>query len=579
MTIIEADQLTYTYPRTSQAVLQDLSFQIPAGCVTTLLGCRGAGKSTLCLALAGIVPGFYGGEWLGRLRIGDVEVNAEDARSSDVVQQVAIALQAPDTQIIGFRVEETIAFGLENQGIPPGQIRERIQYALEELGISHLQHRFADQLSGGQKQACVLAAMLALDTPIIVLDESTAALDPAGKKLVSQVVERLKQVGKTLIISDHDLNWFQHLVDHTLVLSRTGSLLFSGELQAFLSNRNLLQQAGIPVPTLTTLSQALQDFSYDVPIWMHFSEAQTWISKYLAAPAKNATPTLGAIAPVTDCASIPTVDCTHLTFLYPGATTPALSDVSFTAYPGRVLGIIGQNGSGKSTAIRHLNGLLRPRRGTVMISGESIRKTSVAQMAYQVGVVFQNPDLMLFNETVEQEALFSVMLAKDEAWKQQRRAEVEALMQQLDLDDHRQQSPLALSMGEKQMLAILCALALDPDVLVLDEPTSGLDQSGQEQLGNVIQQLKQQNKTILCISHDLPLLIEQADEILAFQNGQVVCCLPTGQILQNSTLFDQLGIPLPDYVQLANEFLHYPCNTPFELAEGLHGLIGAGSHV
>lgn len=199
MSIIEADHLCYTYPKATRPVLHDLCFSIAPGTVTALLGCSGSGKSTLLLALAGIILEFYGGTWSGSLRIGDAVVTVEEPQSAQVIQQVAIVLQVPDTQLIGFRVEETIAFALENQGIPPVQIRDRIQQALAQVGDAHLRRRLTDTLSGGQKQACVLAAMLALNPPVIVLDEPTAALDPAGKILVSRIVDRLKQLGKTLI--------------------------------------------------------------------------------------------------------------------------------------------------------------------------------------------------------------------------------------------------------------------------------------------------------------------------------------------------------------------------------------------
>jgi len=293
--------------------------------------------------------------------------------------------------------------GLENQGLPLAQIRQRITQVLAELNITHLRDRLTDQLSGGQKQACVLAAILALDTPIIVLDEPIAALDPAGKQLVGQVVERLKALGKTLIVSDPNLEWFQHLVDQTLVLSPDGRLLYSGELRESLSNRALLEQSHIPRPALTDLSFALQQSGYDLPVWVEFAEANRWISTVLGAgkattstatghPARagllspqgeqSALPSAyGSRAPVEFARSAPpsvpasvppsapVVDCVDLTFTYADAPTPALSAVSFSANAGQLLGIIGQNGSGKSTAVRHLNGLLRPQTGVVMVSG------------------------------------------------------------------------------------------------------------------------------------------------------------------------------------------------------------------
>ena len=185
------------------------------------------------------------------------------------------------------------------------------------------------------------------------------------------------------------------------------------------------------------------------------------------------------------------MDCVDLTFIYADAPTPALSAVSFSADAGQLLGIIGQNGSGKSTAVRHLNGLLRPQTGVVMVSGQQVARQTVAPMARRVGMAFQNPDLMLFNETVEQEALFSVFLANDVRWQQQRQLEVEALLEQFGLAEYRTRSPLALSVAQKQLLSILCALSLDPEVLVLDEPTFGMDPRGREQLGQILRQLKQ----------------------------------------------------------------------------------------
>ncbi|MBD3885395.1 ABC transporter ATP-binding protein [Phormidium tenue FACHB-886] len=558
MGIIEAHRLCYTYPKAACPVLQDLCFSITPGTVTALLGCSGSGKSTLLLALAGIIPEFYGGTWSGRLQVGHAVVTAEEPQSAEVIEQVAIVLQVPDTQLVGFRVEETIAFGLENQGMPTAQIRERISQSLEELGITHLRHRLTDTLSGGQKQACVLAAMLALDTPVIVLDEPTAALDPAGRVLVSRIVDRLKQLGKTLVISDQNLDWFAPLVDCTLVLDSTGSLLFNGTLSHFLSDRDLVLRSGVPIPPLTAIVYELQRLGHQVQPWVTIADARTWLSQHPRHVPFQLSPP--SFSPSVDNI----VHCTNLTYTYAGTKTPAIMEASFTADAGRILGIIGQNGSGKSTAIRHLNGLLKPQRGTVVVAGQSTAQLTVAQLARLVGIAFQNPDLMLFNETVEQEVFFALNLSSDKAWQVQQRAQMMAILEQFNLAQHLGRSPLALSVGEKQLLAILCALALNPAVLVLDEPTSGMDRAGREQLGQLLLQLKQQGKAVICVAHDLPLLAEFADDILVFQAGRVVCSRPTRDLFADTELFERLGIPLPIEIQLALEFLGFPCLTPAE---------------
>ncbi|HEY9623808.1 MAG TPA: ABC transporter ATP-binding protein [Crinalium sp.] len=572
MSIIAARHLTYTYPRTTQPVLQDLSFDIPQGGVTALLGCSGSGKSTLLLALAGIVPEFYGGEWAGSLQIGDVTVTAKSTSSADVVAQVTVVLQVPDTQLIGFRVAETIAFGLENQGWSAGLIRQRIQTVLDELGIAHLRDRLTDSLSGGQKQACVLAAMLALDTPIMVLDEPTSALDPAGKELVGRVVARLKELGKTLVISDQNLDWFQHLVDHAVVLNPEGGLLFEGNLREFLANRSLVQRSGIPVPSLATVAYTLREQGHAADPWLTMQEAQTWIATHIDLPSgyPASARSLGESGSTRRKSNLDTesatVRCVGVTHTYLGAAYPAIAEINLTAYPGKVLGIIGQNGSGKSTAIRHLNGLLKAQKGTVTVAGQNVAKASVAQMARLVGMAFQNPDLMLFNETVEQEVLFSLKQIKPSVWKEQRELELMGLLAESGLASRKGRSPLALSVGEKQILAILCALSLDPAVLVLDEPTFGMDQRGRNQLGHALQQLRSRGKAILCVSHDLPLLAEYADDILVFRDGRIECCRPTRELLADRELFDRINIPLPAHVQLSQQFCHRVCLTPAELA-------------
>ena len=439
---------------------------------------------------------------------------------------------------------------------------------LEQLSITHLRSRLTDSLSGGQKQACVLAAMLALNTPILVLDEPTGALDPAGKGLVCDLIERLKGLGKTLVIGDQNLDWFQHLVDQALVLSRSGSLLFNGPLDKFLANRSLVIDSGIPVPSLTAVAYELQVRKFDVLPWVSLAEAQNWIAQHLHPSHKNAR-TNWESSTTTERSLHSVVEYRHVTYTYPEAAAPAIANVNLTASAGQLLGIIGQNGSGKSTSIRHLNGLLRSQEGTVTVAGQSISRQSVAQMAHWVGIVFQNPDLMLFNETVEQEAFYSLKLLEKDTT--QRQKELSKLLEQFGLDEQRQQSPLALSVGKKQLLAILGALALDPKVLVLDEPTLGLDRWGRQRLSQVLQQLKTQGKAILCVSHDLSWLAEIADSLLVFDSGQVVYHCPTRELLADTALFKRLHIPLPAHIQLANEVLGCPCVTPTELAQQLGG--------
>ncbi|MCU0570880.1 MAG: ATP-binding cassette domain-containing protein [Oculatellaceae cyanobacterium Prado106] len=498
-----------------------------------------------------------------------------------------------------------------------------------------MRDRLTDSLSGGQKQACVLAAMLALDTAILVLDEPTAALDPAGKQLVGQIVERLKQLGKTLVISDPNLDWFQHLVDHALVLSPQGELQFEGSLPNFLQNTDLLYESGIPIPGLTAVVNALRSRGQSVAGWRSLSEAQNCLAAHLPesqrvsqqlpqqtspqtspqTPQQIPQQTSQQISPQTpqqisqqisqpisqrvsaqtspitsqtvspasssttqddERQSAAVVEFREVTYTYPGAAVAAIADLNLIASAGQILGIIGQNGSGKSTAIRHLNGLLRPQQGTVRVAGQAVARATVAEMARWVGMAFQNPDLMLFNETVEQEVFFALrqQSSKQQSSEQQspeqqaqRRTELETLLEKFGLADQRTRSPLALSVGEKQILAILCALTLDPAVLVLDEPTFGMDRWGRDRLGQTLRQLQAQGKTILCVSHDLPLLAEYADEIAVFQSGKLVDRRPTRELFQDTQLFQQLHIPLPASVQLANQFLHQACLTPEEFAD------------
>lgn len=495
-TVIETQGLGWRYDpsREGQAPVQALrgvDLSIEAGQFVGLVGPTGAGKSTLCMALTGIVPSLAEGRMSGTVR-----VMGRDTRETGVVElsrHVGYVQQDPESQLFCASVEDEIAFPLESRGVDPSLMDALIDDALDAVGMRAFRRRQPTQLSGGQMQRVAIAAALVGRPDVLVLDEPTAALDPDGRREVMEALDSIRrreaQGGRpmTIVMAEQHTECFLGRADRIVALDH-GGMFADGGMEVFDTMREPLERAGVAQPR----------------------GANPRIEVVGAADEGRGDGHDAVIA------------LDHVTYRYPNApkdAAPALDDVSLRIPRGAFVGLTGRNGSGKTTLVRHFDGLLRPGAGTVTVDGLDVAKHSVGGMARHVGFVFQNPDHQIFCSTVRDEIGYG-----PRALGVPRQAVVErtgALLDALDLTGVADAPPATLDYGARRAVAVASVLAMRTPVLVLDEPTACLDANLAERFLRLADDANARGVTVIMISHDLRAIARHCTHLLRMDGGHV----------------------------------------------------------
>lgn len=485
-TAITLEDITFTYAGADQPALHHLSFSIPTSQICAVIGHSGAGKSTLCTLCAGFIPNFYQGHITGLAHI-----NGEDAIDNDIatlIPHVGLVSSDPRSQISGacFTVHEELGFGLENIGLPRDEIEQRIDWALQHFRLEAQRDQSPYDLSGGQLQRLILAAIVVMQPPVLVLDEPTAHLDPFAAQDLAQILQDLSSRGTTILLTEPRLAWAATVAEHIITLE-------DGQITADEENETLRV-----APKTSKKSNFYTNRSGLLP----FLEQQT---QDLSDTLKVANQTA------------PIVQLERVHFAY-NDHTKVLQDISFQIHPGERVALLGENGVGKSTLVRHLNGLLLPTSGNVYVAGIRTTDTTVAQCARHVGIVFQDTRNQLFARTVRDELLFG---PKNLGYNTiDTNALVEESLEMLGLTDVTEAHPYDLSLPQRRFVAIAAVLTLNSQLLVLDEPTAGMDDAGLQRLKTLIKGLTAQGKSVLVVSHDPMFCMGIADRIMVLdQNG------------------------------------------------------------
>ena len=546
MTIIEVRNLSYTYPHSSKPALRDVNLDIDPGEFILLTGPSGCGKTTFCRALNGLIPKFYSGEMKGTVKVAGLDTREHPTMR--LAQCVGLIFQNPDNQIFALTVEKDIAFGLENLGVPKEQMLKEIDWAMENTGIQALRQRATHELSGGQKQRLTIASILAMHPQIIVMDEPTAFLDPVGAERIFGVLARLnEEYGITILLIEHRMDLAVKYVDRIIVFDG-GGVVSDGAPSDVLGDEST-RLLGVGTPRVLELARRLKARGLKLDELPVSAEALYESLK----PHISVTRT----EPVLDMSSLdryagefhhqPAIQVKGVHFTYPGKIK-ALNGIDLTIHHGDFVAIMGENGAGKTTLVKHFNGLLRPQTGTVLVDNVDVSSTSVAKLSRRVGLVFQNPDDQLFEETVEKEIGFALRnFGFSESVIDKR---VEWALNLLDLGEYRGKSPFILSGGERKRVALASVLAWDPDILVLDEPTVGQDYGQKERLRHFLMQLQTQGKTIVIVTHDVEFVAESQPRIVLMARGMVLGEGSAKEIMTCPEKLSQCSVAQPEITRL-----------------------------
>ena len=546
--MIKISNLYYNYkvPGTGEIkALDGVNLEIEAGDCLALIGPNASGKSTLVRHLNGLLTSSR-----GRVLVDDLNP-ADQNNLLKVRQKVGMVFQNPNSQLLGSTLEEEVAFGPENLGLAPSEIKQRVYRALKAVELEGLAARNPQTLSGGQKQKLAIAGILAMEPEYLILDEPTSMLDSHGKSEVLEVIKKLnRDKGITVIHITHDLEEAAQF--KRVIVMHQGRLVMDGLSSMVLSQVERLQSLNLTSPRLTRLLYELRreglPVKEDVLNW---EEAASLLSGLLLPQNSYTLPEI----PVFNYDS-PIIETQKLSYIYQKGTpfeVTALNEIDLKIASREVLGIIGPTGSGKSTLIQHFNRLLKPSSGRISVFGQNLSggKFSGKHLRQKVGLIFQFPENQLFEETVAEDLAFgpkNMHLSQPEINNRVKQA---MEMAGLDYLAYKDRNPFRLSGGEMRWVAIAGTLAMQPEILVLDEPLAGLDPGGTIKLIKMLQSFNRESgKTVVVVSHALEELAELADTLLLMRNRQVVLHRPFARILEEKSVMEELGLELPIYTRL-----------------------------
>lgn len=566
--IISVKDLTFEYSthddvsgdeRVTRAI-DGVSFDVEKGSFVAIAGMNGSGKSTLAKCLNGLLLPSSG----------DVTVMGYNTRDDETIwdlrSNIAMVFQNPDNQIVSSLVEDDVAFGPENLGIDPAEIRTRVDEALKAVGMYENRRKGAHQLSGGQKQRVAIAGAVAMRPECIVFDEPTAMLDPQGRERVMEIIKQLNGQGITTILITHFME--EAAQAQRIIVMKKGRIFADASPAQLFSENEKLREAGLEKPSAVILKDRLNARGLNIDSTVISGEQLTdWIADQKGLPEgvvikagqENDDHDSGAGhegKSGKDERREYAVRAEHLRYVYaPGLPdeTVALDDISFSIPKGAFTGIIGHTGSGKSTLLQHLNGLLHPASGSICIGDTCITdgKAVMTEIRKKVGLVFQYPEYQLFEETVAKDVAFgpkNLGIQGDDLEKVVRRA-VE--MTGLDYEEVKDRSPFELSGGQKRRVAIAGVLAMEPEVVILDEPTAGLDPAAHREILEMVRHIHETTgNTMIFVSHNMGDIQELADQVLVIDKGRLKYEGSPEEVFSHGQELKNIGLGVPPAMEI-----------------------------
>lgn len=540
--LLRVRELSLTHADAANPSPRNVTFDIDAGEVVLLLGPSGSGKSTLTLALNGLIPHALPARMVGTVEAGGIDTAS--AHTATLSTRVAMVFQDPDAQIVTGSAYDEVAFGPENLMLPLDEVQRRVEEALRRVGLWERRDENPDHLSGGGRQRLAIACALAMGSPLIVLDEPTANLDPQGIDDVYAALADVVSAGdRAILLVEHNLDAAMDFVTRTIVLDGEGSVVFDGPAAEIIrAHAEELVEMGVwlPAATLASLRLQAQGLTLDpLPLSPQELAAALTDAESLVPPTEKAPQGL-RVAGAADAG--PTIIRAR------GLTvrrrrTEILHNIDLDLEAGSITAIIGANGAGKTTLIQALAGVVPPPRGQVTVDDIDPGTASPRDLAARIGFVFQNPEHQFIAHTVFDELAHGLRLrhvADDEI-----STRVGEMLARFGLEHKAHVHPFLLSGGEKRRLSVGTALITRPRVLALDEPTFGQDRARAAELLDLLHSLRDEGTTIVIVTHDLQLVAEHTTDVVLLADGEVRAAGRTADLFRDDQLFAKAGLRLP----------------------------------
>ena len=546
--------LSITHADAAHPSPEDVTFDIHPGEVVLLLGPSGSGKSTLTLALNGLIPHAVPATMTGSVEAGGLDT--ADTHTAALSTHVAMVFQDPDAQIVTGSVYDEVAFGPENLLLPLDEVRTRTEDALRRVALWERRDENPDRLSGGGRQRLAIACALAMGSPLIVLDEPTANLDPQGIDDVYAALTDVVAAGdRAILLVEHNLDAAMGFLTRTIVLDRAGRVAFDGPPAEIIRTHAAdLVAMGVWLPGATLAALRMQDAG------AHFDDLPLTPDELAAAlaPASTTPATSRMKDQGTDAGSETAVSSgirgsvlqadapsiiTARGLTVRRHRTEILRGIDLDIAPGTLTAIVGTNGAGKTTLLQSLAGVVPPPKRQVTVDGIDPGSASPRDLASRIGFVFQNPEHQFIAHTVFDELAHGLRLRHTPDAEITER--VDAMLTRFGLEAKAEVHPFLLSGGEKRRLSVGTALITRPQVLALDEPTFGQDRARASELLALLHDLRDEGTTILIVTHDLQLVAEHASHTVILADGRVHAAGRTDALLRDETTFVEAGLRLP----------------------------------
>ncbi len=579
--IIKFEKVKFSYPGTENIyALNGVDLTVRKGEFLSVIGHNGSGKSTLARLINGLLEADG-----GKIEVLGMNV-AEGKNSLEIRKHVGIVFQNPDNQMVASIVEDDVAFGPENIGIEREEIGRRIEWALKAVGMEKYRTSTPSRLSGGQKQRIAIAGVLAVKPEILVLDESTAMLDPKGRREVIEVVKRLNQEeGMTVILITHFMEEAL-LADRTVVMNR-GEIVLSGTPEEIFENGDKLEAYNLCLPRITGIINTLNENGMNVKNVLRAEDLAVSIAENFKSKGIDRAASPKAEDPAIKSDHEFDIDIKNLSFTYSRKSafaTKALKDVDLHIDEGEFFGIIGHTGSGKSTLIQHLNALIklpqaekryrkkRVKKGQPQPVSPSItigsydltqKKCDFKSLRADVGMVFQYPEYQLFAESVFSDVEFGLKNFKKDLSKEQIEEAVRSSIEMVGLDynEVKDKSPFDLSGGQKRRVAIAGVIVTRPKILILDEPAAGLDPLGKKEICALLHKLHEEwCRTVIIVSHDMDEIAENCTRAVVVSDGRAVACDTPSNLFSDGASMRALGLDVPLTSVICEELSRFDIN-------------------
>jgi energy-coupling factor transport system ATP-binding protein len=570
--IVKVENVFWKYARAEKPALCDFNIEINEGEAIAVMGADGSGKSTFCRLLNGLIPHSVFGSLSGSVTVAGMLTSSFPV--AQLSRKVGMAFDDPGMQFLTASVFEEVAFALENMLLPPQEITEKTNTALEAVGLSHCAQRSPMTLSGGQKQRLAIAAAIAMADRVLVLDEPCASLDPAGSSEVLSFLQKLKTQSSLAIVmatsSPEDASRFADKI----CLLKNGSILAFDTPGNIFSTPGLAAAAGIETPELADFYFCMKERQMPLPFFsLDVEKTAAAVMEIIpvkdCVPAKPGIPVSGFKPPVPTIpapiiieekcetrdtgVSIP-LKIENLTYSYAaGSDKPALSGIDICIGKNEFVAVIGQNGSGKTTLLKNICGLLRPlpQNGKISIYGRDSAAMGIGEISENIACVMQDSDNQLFSGTVYEEVAFSLSLKKIDSPEIKRRTQ--AALETLGLQDKAGEFPQALCRADRVKTVFAAVLAMGAGVLLLDEPLAGQDAEGSRLIMQTLTGLHEKGCTIILVTHNIRIAAHYARRLIVMAGGRIIIDGNVEEVFARTQELETAGIILPPVSRLSAE--------------------------